>query len=288
MLVDTHAHLYWDSYQEGFDSIIQRAVDNDVKLIINIGVDLETSKKCLELSSDKIRFYSTIGIHPHDAPQQARDKQSLPIRFTQDKATIDESIRQLMGDLEILYHQHPAKIAAIGECGLDYFFRDEFSNSLLSHDESKQLQMKLYKAQVLLAKKLNLPLAIHCRESWQDIFIPELIDTTGVFHNFSGSKEDSLHACKLGYYLSFSCVLSYPKNQDLRDLVKMIPLDRILTETDCPFLPPQQIRGQRNEPANISGVIKIISEIKQIPFDEVAHQILKNTQKLFKIDQTGI
>ena len=267
MLVDSHSHLYWDSYQEDLGEVIQRALDNDVKLIINIGVDLETSRKCLELTSDQVQFYSTVGIHPHDGNHNLSD----------------ESIHRLIENLEELYGEHPDKIVAIGECGLDYFFRDEFNSSLLSHDESKQLQMKLYKAQVLLAKKLSLPLTIHCRESWQDIFIPELIDTTGVFHNFSGSKGDSLRACEMGYYLSFSCVLSYPKNQDLRDLIKTTPLDRLLTETDCPFLPPQQLRGQRNEPANISEVIKIISEIKQIPFDEVTHQILKNTQKLFKI-----
>lgn len=268
MLTDTHAHLYWDSYKEDFDSVIKRAVDNDVRLVINIGVDLETSKKCIELTSDQIKFYSTIGIHPHDGNHDLND----------------ESIHKLVEDLERLYGEHPDKIVAIGECGLDYHFRDEFNNTSLSQDELKSLQMKLYKAQIDLAKKLSLPLVIHCRDAWEDIFIEELQGTTGVFHNFSGSINDAKRALGLGYYLSFSCVITYPKNEQLRQLLTHIPITHILTETDCPFLPPQQIRGQRNEPSYIPEVVKVIAEAKNLSFDETASQILQNTKILFKID----
>jgi TatD DNase family protein len=267
MLVDSHAHLYWDSYQEDFNDVIQRAKDNDIKLIINIGVDLETSKKCLELSADGIQLYFTIGIHPHDGNNNLND----------------ESIHRLIEDLERLYGDQPDKIVAIGECGLDYYSRDSAPSSI-----DKELQMKLYKVQVELAKKLGLPLVIHCRDAWEHIFIPELSGTTGVFHNFSGSIDDVKKALELGYYLSISCVATYPKNEPLRLLLKDIPLDRILTETDCPFLPPQQIRGQRNEPSYIPEVVKVIAEAKGISFEEAATQILKNTLTLFKTVSIGI
>lgn len=257
MLVDSHAHLYWDSYQDDLDSVIQRAVDNDVRLIINIGVDLETSRKCLELSADGIQLYSTIGVHPHDGNHDLND----------------ESIHRLIEDLEKLNIENPDKIVAIGECGLDYHHSPA----------DKQLQLKLYTAQVELAKKLDLPLVIHCRDAWEDIFIPELEEATGIFHSFSGTEADIKRALDLGYYLAFTCAVTYPKNEPLRLLLKDIPLDRILTETDCPFLPPQDIRGQRNEPAYIHEVVKVIAEVKQLPFDSVASQILSNTQSLFNL-----
>lgn len=260
MLVDTHTHLYWNSYNQDLDQVIQRALENKVGLIINVGTDLETSKQAIEIS-DKlllhgIESYATIGIHPSDS-----------------KDITDESIHQYISELEKLHRENPDKIIAIGECGLDYH-HSPFD---------KIIQMKLYKAQVNLSKKLNLPLVIHCREAWSDIFIPELQGTIGIFHNFSGTEIEVRKAIELGYYLSFSCILTYPKNQELRDLVLKLPLDRILSETDCPFLPPQQIRGQRNEPSHIKEVVQMISGIKHISVDIVSDQILANTKALFQI-----
>lgn len=266
MLVDTHAHLYWDLYTLDFDGVIQQAVEKNLGLIINIGTNLQTSKQAIELESEKIKFYATVGLHPHDIEEYQSS----------------ESIHKLIGNLESLHKENPKKVIGLGECGLDYFFHPDHLPTI-SPDRTKQLQLNLYRSQINLAKKLGLPLIIHCREAWEDIFLPELNGTAGLFHNFSGNDSDVKQALELGYYLSFSCILTYPKNQPLRDLVKKLPLDKILTETDCPFLPPQFIRGERNEPAHIAEVVKVISEVKGLSEMEVASRIYKNTQELFKI-----
>lgn len=256
MLVDTHAHLYWDSYQTDLEQVLNRAKQNDVGLIINIGTDLPTSQKAIDLKSENIKMYATVGIHPHDGGE------------------INSSdIPDLTEQLEKLYQANPDRVVAIGECGLDF-----------SQDSSTN-QMELYKAQALLAKKLNLPLAIHCRDAWDQIFIPELEGTTGVFHTFSGTAEDAQKALKLGYYLSFSCTLTYPKNTHLVGVLKDLPLDKILTETDCPFLPPQQIRGQRNEPAHAKEVVRVISEAKGLPEKEIEEAVHRNTLQLFSLNK---
>ncbi|MDO8429506.1 MAG: TatD family hydrolase [Candidatus Daviesbacteria bacterium] len=280
MLVDTHAHLYWDSYQTDLDQVLNRAKQNGLGLIINIGTDLPTSLRAITQAKSitEIPTYATVGLHPHEGATLNTEQQ------------IEEEVKKL----EQLYIENKEKVVAIGECGLDFFFRENagFNHSELSQDEQKTNQRKLFKSQIQLAKKLDLPLVIHCRDghstgsdlsAWSEIFISELEGTIGVFHNFSGTLEDAKKALSLGYYLSFSCVVTYPKNQYLRDLIKDLPLDKIVTETDCPFLPPQQIRGQRNEPFNVAEVVKTISEIKQLPFTETAKVITENAQRLFGI-----
>lgn len=258
MLVDTHAHLYWDSYQSDLEQVLGRAKQNGVGLIINIGTDLSTSQSALRLASltQGIDMYATVGIHPHDGGE-----------------INPKDITDLINQLEALYRANPEKIIAIGECGLD-FSRDSSTN-----------QLELYKSQSLLAKKLNLPLVVHCRDAWDQIFIPELKGVTGVFHTFSGTAADAKKALELGYYLSFSCTLTYPKNDQLRQILKDLPLDKILTETDCPFLPPQQIRGERNEPMYIKEVVKVISEAKGVSTQEIEEAVHRNTLQLFSLNK---
>lgn len=268
-VADTHAHLYWKDYQEVLDQVITAAYSQGIRLIINIGVDLKTSQQSLNQVTGKIDIYSTIGIHPHEGS----------ILLT------DESIHQNIGELEKLYQSASQKIVGIGECGLDYYFPtpNQFNPSNLTLDQLKLNQMKLYKAQILLAKKLNLPLIIHCRDAWSDIFVPELSGTTGLFHSFTGSEKDAKRVMDLGYYLAFSCIITYPKNDNLRQVISQTPLDKILTETDCPFLPPQSIRGQRNEPQYVVETVKIVAQMKNMSFEEAAQSTFENAGKLFKL-----
>lgn len=284
MLIDTHAHLYWDSYRDDLASVVRRASEKDIKTIINVGVDLESSQEALGQIGHfpELTVYATAGIHPHEAVKYSSD------------ASIHKGIEQL----EIMCQKNTGKIVAVGECGLDFFFRENpgFNPTSLPQDQIKKLQMKLYRAQVDLAKKLNLPVIIHCRDgassnsaptalssAWQEIFVPELRDTRGVFHSFTGTPDDVLRALEIGFYLSFSCIVTYPKNEELRQILKATPLDKILTETDCPFLPPQQIRGQRNEPANVAEVVKVIAEVKGISFEKAATQTYQNARVLFHL-----
>lgn len=276
MIIDTHAHLTWDSFDKDLDEVEERAAQAGVLTVINVGADLESSKKAQKLECKKLKCFSTIGIHPEEALRFASLTQGKP-------PDIDESIHQNIGKLEQICQSDPKKVAAVGECGLDYYFKTEFSYVTLPGD-IKNWQIKLFQAQIGLANKLNLPLIIHCRDAWADIFNFNYQGLVGVFHSFTSNLEDANKALNMGFYLSFSGMITYPKNDVLREVVKQIPLDRILVETDCPFLPPQPYRGQRNEPSFVVEVVKMIAQIKNISAEEVATQTSQNAITLFRLN----
>lgn len=256
-LIDTHTHLYWDSYKEDFDEMIQRAIAAGVSTIINIGVDVETSKKALLQARDlskKLSVFSTIGIHPHESLQKDIEKD--------------------VAELEKIYLSDPKKVVAVGECGLDYKDIDE---------KARKLQKPLFQAQIYLAKKLNLPLVVHCREAWEET-LEMLGDQPAVLHCYSGTSLNTdyiLHTTNLT--VSFAANITYPKNEYLREAAKLLPLDRILLETDSPFLAPQSKRGQRNEPSAVLEIARLIATLKKISFADVAAQTTANAKKVFKI-----
>ncbi|MDO8638609.1 MAG: TatD family hydrolase [Candidatus Daviesbacteria bacterium] len=275
MLIDTHAHLTWDSFEPDLQEVISRAKEAGITHVINIGADMESSKKAAKLECPgmnsptetmkssscltTIKYYSSIGLHPHES------EKNIPVE-----------------ELEKIYQSHPEKVIAVGECGLDYHFAGiDFIPSSTSQDQLKKLQKKLFQEQISLAKKLNLPLIIHSRDSWEDIFLPELTGNAGVFHSFTGNTEQAKKVLDLGYYLGFTCIVTYPKNDHLRQIIKETPLDKILTETDCPFLPPQTKRGQRCEPADVVEVVKVIAQMKNLSLEEVAQASFQNAQSLF-------
>lgn len=268
MLIDTHAHLYWDSFKEDFDEVIKRALDAGVGIIINVGVDVEKSQEALRQVQEikwpaGLTVYSTIGIHPHEASK------------------LEENIKQL----EQLYKSNPKKVVAVGECGLDYLDADE---------QTKQLQRQLFQAQIDLAKKLNLPLIVHCRddrsknpnntEAWDEV-INMTKDHFGIYHCYSGLLQTTNYILQTtNFLISFAGNLTYPKNEYLQDAVKITPLERLVVETDCPFLPPQSKRGQRNEPAFAVETAQLVTDIKGISLDEVAKQTTENVKKLLKLN----
>lgn len=279
-LIDTHAHLTWDSFATDFEAVIQRSLQAGVTSVINVGADLESSQKALRLAQGKqlsqgkqpksgISFFSSIGLHPHEVS----------------KFSTDESIHQNVGELEQIYQNNTGKIVAVGECGLDYHFQNnpDFSSSLLSLEQLIASQKQLFQAQISLAKKLSLPLIIHCREAWEDIFVGQLKGTSGVFHSFTGNSNNAQQVLDLGYHLGLSCIVTYPKNEHLREIIKNAPLEKLLTETDCPYLPPQTQRGQRNEPANVLEVVKVVALMKNLSLEKTAHQLRQNACKLFNL-----
>lgn len=270
MLVDTHAHLYWESFQKDFDEVIKRYIDNNVNIIINVGVDVTLSKIAAELESDRIKFYSTIGIHPHEA-----------IRYT-DGVSIHPDIEKL----EKIYQSSPAKVVAVGECGLDY--------KEVCH-QAKKLQKQLFQAQIDLAKKLNLPLIVHCRddraknpansEAWNET-LQMIGNQKAILHCYSGLIPTTKYILQTTNLLvSFAATITYPKNDYLKEAAKLLPLDRIVLETDCPFLPPQSKRGQRNEPANVKEIAELIAEIKGVSFEEIATQTTKNAFSILSLSE---
>lgn len=276
MLTDTHAHLFWESFKNDFDEMVQRAIDAGVTTIINVGTDLDSSQKALlqvqnELAGfPKLATYSSIGIHPHDA-----------IKFIDNP---EKQIEEAVNKLEEIYHSDPKKVVAVGECGLDYVFENnpDFIPTGYSINQIKELQKKLLKAQVELAKKLNLPLLIHTREAWGEIW--DLIENHfGILHCYSGDSKMTKKALDSSFLVSFAATITYPKNEFLREAAKILPLEKIVLETDCPFLPPQSKRGQRNEPQTILEIAKLISDLKNIKLEEISNQTSQNAKKLFKI-----
>lgn len=267
-LTDTHAHLYWDSFKEDFDGVIKRALDAGVNTIINVGVDVKKTKEALKQVQETnwpsgMVVYSTIGIHPHEASNFSSDQ-------------IDK--------LEKVYKSAPEKIIAVGECGLDYLEIDA---------QTKQLQRQLFQDQIDLAKKLNLPLIVHCRddrshnpsntEAWDEI-IEKTRDHFGIYHCYSGLLQTTnyiLHTTN--FLISFAGNLTYPKNEYLREAIKIIPIDRLVLETDCPFLPPQSKRGLRNEPANVKEIAQLIAALKGISLKEVSDQTTENIKEILRL-----
>lgn len=283
MLIDTHAHLYWEDYKDDFDEVIQRSIDAGVTTIINVGVDVEKSEIALkqaqgDLSKIKgLSAYSTIGIHPHEA-----------IKYSSD-VSIQKDIRKL----EQIYRSVPTKVVAVGECGLDYYLdkNDIYPDITLPEDTIKELQRKLFQAQIDLAKKLNLPLIVHCRddrsknpensEVWDEVL--EMIgDHPTILHCYSGLSHTTDYVLQTTNLLvSFAGTITYPKNDYLREAAKILPLEKICLETDCPFLPPQSKRGQRNEPANVKEIAQLIAGLKNVTFEKVAEQTSTNVARLF-------
>ncbi len=281
-LVDNHAHLYWESFQEDFDQVIQRSLDNGVSTLINVGVDVEKSQMALDQVQNQLsKFagltaYSTIGIHPHEA-----------VKFN------DQTLATAISELEKIYLSNPQKVAAVGECGLDFFFDNnpDLNPTNLSEDEQKVLQRKLLKAQIDLAKKLSVPLIIHCRddrsknpensEAWDEIL--KMVGThPTILHCYSGLPPTTNYILQTtNLVVSFAGTLTYPKNEYLREAAKLLPLDRIILETDCPFLPPQSKRGTRNEPANVKEIAELLAELRGVSLEEISTTTTNNVKIIF-------
>lgn len=280
MLIDTHAHLYWEDYKQDLDEVIRRSLDAGVTTIINVGVDVEKSREAVQVSKklalSEVEGYSTIGIHPHEA-----------IKYS---SNTNVSIHEDIKKLGQIYQNDTNKVVAVGECGLDYFFDPEFTPSTLSTDQIKDLQRKLFQSQIDLAKKLNLPLIVHCRDdrsqnltntqAWDEV-LDMVSNHFGILHCYSGLQKTTRKALASNFLVSFAANITYPKNEYLREAVKILPLEKICLETDCPFLPPQSKRGQRNEPANVLEIAQLIAGIKGISLEEVAAQTTANVSKLF-------
>jgi TatD DNase family protein len=283
-LVDTHAHIFWDSYKDDLEQVLDRCVENSVTTIVNVGVDVTFSQKALdqistiEQSNNQITFYSSIAIHPEEA-----------IKYFEN----EEQMQDDVDALEKIYQQNPEKVIAVGECGLDfdYFTRTDYLPENISIDQAKKLQIKLFQMQINLAKKLKLPLLLHVRdnradkpdnsECW-DLALEMTTDHFGILHCYSGLMPTTKKALDSNFLVSFAGNVTYKKNEYLREAIKFLPLEKIVLETDCPFLAPQSIRGQRNEPSSVKEVAQLISELKEIPYEKVTEQTTQNFLKLIK------
>ncbi len=256
MLIDTHTHLDFEHYRQDRDQVIEAAREAGVTALIDVGIDLKTSERALALSRRRKGIYATVGVHPHHA-QDADEK-------------VFERLRQLA--LDPAHH-----VVAIGEIGLD-FYRNLSPRAQQEH---------AFRRQIDLAKQCRLPVVVHDREAHQEvlrILEEEGADETGgVLHCFSGDMEVARRALKLGFYLSFAGPVTYRKSSELRRVARMVPSDRLLVETDCPFLAPEPFRGKRNEPAFLARVVETIAEVRGVARHRLEELTTVNARLLFGI-----
>lgn len=265
-MVDVHCHLNFKAFEKDCDEAIKRAFDAGVSKIINVGTKIDSSQKAVQLAKEYKNLYAIVGVHPHHA-----DK--LEIGW-------EDKIENLA--------KHP-KVVAIGECGMDFFSYQ--SNAVVD----PKLQKEVFLKQIELAYKLKLPLQIHNRHAGKEILDvllnhkSHLSNPPGMFHCFSGNVDFLKKVLNLGFYIGFDGNITYKgkapgEETELSELVRYAPLDRIVLETDSPFLTPVPHRSSRNEPAYVIIVGEFVAQTKDISFEKVLQQTDKNVSAIFKLN----
>jgi len=256
MFIDTHTHLDDARYNNDREAVITRAREAGVEAFVTIGCDLDTSEAAVQLADQHLFVHASIGVHPHEVKHISH-------------GWYDE-FRQLAKS---------KKVVAYGEIGLDYHY----------NYSSPKEQRDRFREQIQLARELRLPLIIHTREAQEDTIAilkeENASEVGGVFHCFSGDAWLAKEGLELGFYLSFSGILTFQNAAALREIAKQTPLNRVLIETDCPYLTPVPYRGKRNEPAYVSKVAQQLASIHSpaLSLEQIGRQTSDNAKRLFKI-----
>lgn len=249
-LVDTHCHLDNEKFNEDREDIIKR-IDEELEFCVNIGYDLESSEKTVEYTKKYRNIYGVVGVHPVD--------------ITGYNDEIENKIEELAKN---------KKVVAIGEIGLDYHWMTE----------PKETQQDGFRKQIKLAEKLDLPIVVHSRDAMEDTIkiLQEFPNVKGVIHCYPGSLESAEILVK-NYYLGIGGTLTFKNSKKLVNVVKNVPLEKLVIETDCPYLTPEPFRGKRNEPLYVQYVAEKIAELKEIPLERVIEVTTNNAKKLYGI-----
>lgn len=284
MLIDTHAHINFADYKDDSDETIRRALDNDTWMIL-VGSELKTSNRALNYANKYERgVYAAVGLHPIYLQENL---------IATDLEEEDKSERNLKSE-EFDYGSYEKlakfeKVVAIGEIGLDYYHLDPAKNQ----NTLKKKQQEVFAAQIFLARNLDLPVIIHCRQAHDDLLemlqdfkkeYGHLLPTNrpwGVVHCFSGNEDLAWKYFNLGLIISFTGLITFSRNWD--DLIRKTPLDRMMIETDSPYMTPEPYRGQRNEPLLVQYVAQKIADIKGIKVEKVAEKTTETARNLFRI-----
>lgn len=262
-LVDTHCHLNEEYYPHGLEQVFKNALDNDIRRLLFASADLKSSRESVALAGQQLdspEVWALVGVHPHEASSVS---EGLPA--------------------ELCALAMSRRVVAVGEIGLDYFY----------DNSPRDIQRKVFREQIELARKICKPIVIHVRDAADrtagnansetvDILKEMNAETVGgVIHCFSGDRQNAEDALALGFYLSFAGPITYPKNIELRNLAMEIPLDRILCETDSPYLSPQGFRGKINEPSHVRTVYEMIAMLRCISVDKLAEAVKDNGDRVF-------
>ena len=283
MLIDTHAHINFKDFKNDGFKVIQKALDNDIWLI-NIGSELKSSQRAIEYANKyKKGVYAAVGLHPIHVYKGAKEQDwdGHEIARTYEELDIEKYRKLVQSD----------KVVAVGEIGLD--FNDQTTAKI------KEKQKEVFCTMLELAQHMDKPVIFHCRKAYDEII--EILDTfnsgcamcpmscpgsgggklEGVFHCFVGRQSQAEKLLAMGFYFGFTGLITYARDYD--KVIEKLPLDKILIETDSPYLTPAPHRGKRNEPSYVKYVAKQIAKIKKISFEEAAEQTTKNAKTLFKI-----
>ena len=260
-LFDSHAHYNDEKFDNDRKEIIEQTLKNGVSNFIVAGYNIESSKKALNIVKEYKELYSIVGISPNDIEDIKEDKD------------IDTNILEIE---KLIKTDDNEKIVAVGEIGLDYYW----------NKENKELQKIIFKKQIELANKYNLPIVIHTRDAINDtleIIKNNEVKNRGIFHCCPLNRELVKEALKLGYYISLSGVVTFKNAKNANEIIEMIPENRILIETDSPYLAPEPVRGTRNNCMNVKYVAEKIGKIKNKTLEEIADITNKNIKTIFKI-----
>lgn len=249
-LIDSHCHIDNEKFDEDRDEVLERIKEN-LEFAVNIGYDLNSSKKSIELSEKYDFIYAVVGVHPTD--------------ITGYNDELEEKIEELAGN---------PKVLAVGEIGLDYHWMTE----------PKEKQQEVFRKQIEIARRVGKPIVVHTREATRDTLdiLKEYPDVRGILHCYPGSFE-SAEEIMDNYYFGVGGVLTFKNSKKLKETVEKLPMDRIIVETDCPYLTPEPYRGKRNEPIYVEYVAQKIAEIKGISYEEVVRISNENTKKAYNI-----
>ena len=254
---DSHAHLDDEKFNEDREEIIEKIHNDEIDKFISAGYSLDGSKKAIELSNRYEFIYPTCGISPNDIPQT------------------EEELWIMLNKIEELVKSNN-KVVAIGEIGLDYYW----------NQDNKDLQKKAFIKQIEMANKFDLPIVIHTREAVMDtleILKQYKVNNKGIFHCCPLNRELVKEGLKLDFYISFAGPVTFKNSKNASEIIEMVPLDKILIETDSPYLSPEPLRGRRNDPRNVKYIAKKIADVRGMELEEIAQITYNNAKKIFKI-----
>ncbi len=253
-IVDSHCHVVKEYFSDDQTEVMERAITSGVRFFVNPGVSLADAPEVIELTRNYPALFGGVGVHPHEA-----------------KTWNEESEAQLRK-----FAAEP-KIVGIGECGLDYYYN-------LSEPET---QRAVFASQIRIAVDLDKPIIVHCRDAWVECI--DIIEEAGqgkvrgVFHCFTGGPELLPRIAKLDFFISFSGIVTFKKSEQIQKAAELAPEDRILVETDCPYLAPQKVRGKKNEPSYVWMVAEKLAELRNQPLENIAESCLRNAISLFRL-----
>jgi len=255
MLIDSHAHLEMPEFRKDLNEVLKRAKDSGVEYIFTVGTEKKDWRRALEIAQSHPSVYAILGVHPHNAKEI--DEETYP---TLKKLCQNEKVR------------------AYGEIGLDFF----------RNHSPRDIQLKRFREQIGLAKDLKLPLVIHDRDAHQETL--EILKTEkagehgGIIHCFSGDETMANACIEMGFYISIPGSITYKNADPFQEMIKKLPLESLLVETDAPFLTPVPFRGKRNEPSYVKYTAEKLAEIKRVPFEKVAEITTQNALKVFRFN----